>query len=211
MKTALVVGATGLIGKHLTIKLLNSGLYSTVKVIIRKTLQINHPKLEEIIFDFDNFDNSKIKADDIFCCLGTTMKQAGSKANFYKVDFTYPLETAKAGLTNGAQQFLIVTAMGSNSNSLFYYNRVKGDIEQAIEQLGFPTFQIFRPSMLAGEREKARLGEKIGKVVMDFFAFIIPDKYKVIEGEKVAQAMLAFAQKGFTGKLIHESDKFQNL
>ena len=110
MKTALVVGATGLIGKHLTIKLLTNNFYSKVKVLIRKPLNINHPNLEQIIFDFDSLDSSKIIADDIFCCLGTTMKQAGSKAAFYKVDFTYPFAIAKAALENGAKQYLIVTA-----------------------------------------------------------------------------------------------------
>ncbi len=209
MKTALVVGATGLIGKHLTIKLLSSNFYSKIKVLVRKQLDINHPNLEQIIVDFDNLDISKIVADDVFCCLGTTMKQAGSKPAFYKVDFTYPVEIAKAALTNGAKQFLIVTAMGADQQSKFYYNRVKGEVEKALSDLRYPTLLIFRPSMLLGERKEARLGEKIGKIFMNAFSFITPDKYKAIEGEKVANAMMILAQKGIKNKDIFESGTLQ--
>ena len=210
MKTALVVGATGLIGKHLTIKLLTNNFYSKVKVLIRKPLNINHPNLEQIIFDFDSLDPSKIIADDIFCCLGTTMKQAGSKAAFYKVDFTYPFAIAKAALENGAKQYLIVTAMGADEKSIIYYNRVKGEIEKAISDLHYPTLLIFRPSMLLGEREEPRMGEKIGKILMKAINFIIPKRYKAIESEKVANAMLILAQKGIKNKDIFESDTLQS-
>lgn len=211
MKTALVVGASGLIGKHLTIKLLASNYYEKVSVIVRKPLNIIHPKLEQIVMDFDNLDASNIIADDIFCCLGTTMKQAGSKEAFYKVDFTYPLNFAKAGLANGAKQFLVVSSMGADEKSIVYYSRVKGEVEKALSDLHYPTLIIFRPSMLAGERENPRMGEKIGKVVMDFFAPLIPDKYKVIAGEKVAQAMLELAQKGIKNKDIFESGSLQKF
>ena len=211
MKTALVVGASGLIGKHLTHKLLASQYYQKVTIIVRKKLDIEHQKLEQLVMDFDKIDTSKIIADDIFCCLGTTMKQAGSKDAFYKVDFTYPLNFAKAGLANGAKQFLVITAMGADERSWIYYNRVKGEIEKALSDLRFPTLIILRPSMLAGERENPRMGEKIGKIVMDFFAPLIPDNYKVIAGEKVAQAMLELAQKGIKNKDIFESGSLQKF
>ncbi len=211
MKTALVVGASGLIGKHLTQKLLASQYYNKVTIIVRKKLTIEHQKLEQLVMDFDKIDTSKIIADDIFCCLGTTMKQAGSKEAFYNVDFTYPLNFAKAGLANGTKQFLIITAMGADEKSWIYYNRVKGEIEKALSDLRYPTLIILRPSMLAGERENPRLGEKIGKAVMDFFAPLIPDNYKVIAGEKVAQAMLELAQKGIKNKDIFESGSLQKF
>jgi len=211
MKTALVVGASGLIGKHLTHKLLASQYYNKVTIIVRKKLTIEHQKLEQLVMDFDKIDTSKIIADDIFCCLGTTMKQAGSKEAFYNVDFTYPLNFAKAGLANGTKQFLIITAMGADEKSWIYYNRVKGEIEKALSDLRYPTLIILRPSMLAGEREHPRMGEKIGKIVMDFFAPLIPDNYKVIAGEKVAQAMLELAQKGIKNKDIYESGSLQKF
>jgi uncharacterized protein YbjT (DUF2867 family) len=211
MKTALVVGATGLIGKNLTIKLLNSNFYSKVKVLVRKTLDISHQNLEQIIVDFDNLDTSKIIADDVFCCLGTTMTKAGSKEAFYQVDFTYPLAVAKAALANGAKQYLIVTAMGADEKSRFYYNRVKGEIEKALSDLRYPTLIIFRPSMLTGERTESRLGEKFGQIVMNIFNFMIPEKFKAIEGEKVANAMMILAQKGIKNKDIFESGTLQKF
>ncbi|RYU91749.1 oxidoreductase [Emticicia agri] len=209
MKTALIVGATGLIGNHLTQKILNHPSYSTVKVLVRKSLDFQHPKLEQIVIDFDNFNQSLVVADDIFCCLGTTMKQAGSKEAFYKVDFTYPFEIAKAALQNGASQYVIVTAMGADEKSMFYYNRVKGEIEKAISDLHYPALLIFRPSLLLGERKKSRAGEGFATILMKTFNFLIPDNYKAIKGETVANAMLAMAQKGIKGKDIIVSEKMQ--
>lgn len=209
MKTALVVGATGLIGGHLTRKIVNDPSYSTVKVLVRKPLDFQHPKMEQIVVDFDKVDASLVVADDVFCCLGTTMKQAGSKEAFYKVDFTYPLETAKAALQNGATQFLIVTAMGADAKSMFYYNRVKGEIEKALTELNYSTLLIFHPSLLLGERKDARAGEGFAAVVMRALDFLTPLKYKAIKGETVANAMLAYAQKGIKGKQIIDSGTMQ--
>jgi uncharacterized protein YbjT (DUF2867 family) len=210
MKTALVVGSTGLIGNLLTIKLLESKIYEKVKTLVRKPIALQHPDLEQVIIDFDKIDASKIVADDVFCCLGTTMNKAGSKAAFYKVDFEYPLTIAKMALANGAKQYAIVTAMGADQKSMFYYNRVKGDIEKALSELNYPNLMIFRPSMLLGDRGEQRAGESIGKVMMGLFDFMTPKKYKAIQGEKVANAMLQNAQKGLSGKHILESDILQD-
>jgi uncharacterized protein YbjT (DUF2867 family) len=209
MKTALIVGATGLIGGHLTRKILNHPSYSKIKVLVRKPLDFQHPKLEQIIIDFDNFDKSLVVADDVFCCLGTTMKHAGSKEAFYKVDFTYPFEVAKAALQNGAQQYLIVTAMGADAKSLFYYNRVKGEIEKALTDLNYATLLIFRPSLLLGERKDSRAGEGFATIIMNTFNFLIPKRYKAIKGETVANAMLDLAQKEIKGKQTLESGEMQ--
>ena len=211
MKTALVVGATGLIGNHLTHKLVNHPAYSSVKVLVRKPMDFQHPKLEQIVVDFDNLDVALVKADDVFCCLGTTMKQAGSKEAFYKVDFEYPFETALAALQNGAKQFLIVTAMGADAQSMFYYNRVKGEIEQALANLGFPTLIIFQPSLLLGERKESRSGEGIASVLMKGLDFLIPAKYKAIKGETVANAMITLAQRGHKGKRVVTSAEMQSF
>ncbi|MFN8345848.1 MAG: NAD(P)H-binding protein [Spirosomataceae bacterium] len=210
-RTALVIGGTGLVGGTLITQLLASEKYGPVKVLVRKPLDLIHPKLESVIFDFDRPDAAQVKADDIFCCLGTTMKKAGSKEAFYKVDFTYPHEIAKMGLENGATRFAIVTAMGADTKSLFYYNRVKGDIEEALKQLGYETLLIFRPSLLVGQRPESRLGEKIGEQLTAFFKFLIPAKYRAIEAQKVAKAMVAITSSNVKGTLVYESDVMQEF
>ncbi|GAB3695016.1 oxidoreductase [Spirosoma flavus] len=208
-KTALVVGATGLIGDILTHRLVEVPVYEKVKVLVRKSLNWQHPRLQEIVFDFDHPNGLLTQADDIFCCLGTTMKKAGSKAAFRKVDYQYPLDVARLGLANGAQQFAIVTAMGADTSSSFFYNQVKGEVERDLTALNFPTLLVFRPSLLLGNRSESRFGERIGAGFMRLFKPLIPDKYKGIEAEKVANAMLTTMQQELTGKHVFESDKLQ--
>ncbi|MBD2701794.1 oxidoreductase [Spirosoma sp. BT702] len=209
-KTALVVGATGLIGDILTHRLVDAPFYEKVKVLVRKSLNWQHPRLQEIVFDFDHPNGLLTQADDIFCCLGTTMKKAGSKAAFRKVDYQYPLDIARLGLASGARQFAIVTALGADPNSSIYYNKVKGEVERDLTALNYPNLLIFRPSLLLGNRSESRLGERIGAGFMRLFNPLIPDKYKGIEAEKVANAMLITIQQGLTGKHIFESDKLQD-
>ena len=210
-RTALVIGGTGLVGKEVIFKLLASDKYSNIKVLTRKPLDIVHPKLATFVFDFAHPDASLIKADDIFCCLGTTMKKAGSKAAFYQVDYTYPYEIAKLGLFNGAKRFAIITAMGADSKSLFYYNRVKGDIEAALKKLGYETLLIFRPSLLLGHRNEARMGEKIGERLSVFLKPLIPAKYRAIKALQVANAMVTITASNVKGTLVYESDVMQEF
>jgi uncharacterized protein YbjT (DUF2867 family) len=149
------------------------------------------------------------QADDIFCCLGTTMKKAGSKEAFRKVDYQYPMDIARLGLANGAQQFAIVTAMGADTKSTFFYNRVKGEVERDLAALNYPTLLIFRPSLLLGNRGESRLGERLAEGAMRLLSPIIPAKYKGVDGSKVANAMLATMQQGLVGKHVFESDRLQ--
>jgi uncharacterized protein YbjT (DUF2867 family) len=167
--------------------------------------------LEVIIFDFDNIDSSKVVADDVFCCLGTTMKKAGSRSEFYKVDFNYPLQIAKAALSNQAKRFAIVSAMGANSSSLIYYNRVKGEIEGSLKQLNFESLLIFRPSLLVGERNEQRFGEKMGERLSKMLNPLIPAKYQAIEAQKVANAMVLITASNVKGNLVYESDILQEF
>lgn len=210
-KTALVIGATGLIGELLTHRLVDSPFYEKVKVLVRKSLTWQHPHLQEVQFDFDHPNGLLTQADDIFCCLGTTIKKAGSKEAFRKVDYQYPLDIARLSLANGARQFAIVTAVGSNPDSSIFYNRVKGEVERDLTTLNFPTLLIFHPSLLLGNRSENRLGERIGAGVMRLFSPLIPAKYKGIEGDKVARAMLETMQQGLTGKHVFESDVLQEF
>lgn len=214
-KTALVLGATGLIGSFLTHLLVDSPIYTNVKVLARNSLGWQHPRLQEIQFDFEHPNGLLTQADDIFCCLGTTMKKAGSKDAFQKVDYQYPLDIARLSLAHGARQFAIVTSMGADSESSFYYNRVKGEVERDLTSLAFPTLLIFRPSLLLGNRtttgrSETRLGERIAEGAMRLLKPLIPAKYRAIDAAKVANAMFMTTQTSLTGKHIFESDALQN-
>lgn len=212
LKTALVVGATGLIGSQLVELLLSSSRYREVRVLVRKSLNNPHPKLVEVLYNFSQPDATQVVGDDVFCCLGTTIKQAGSKEAFYAVDHEYPLQIARFARQNGAAQYLIVTAMGASPDSAIFYNRVKGEVEKDLRTVGFNALHIFRPSLLLGDREERRLGEKIGEKVMRFFDPIMIGtlkKYRAIDSGKVAQAMLACASQEKTGVFVHESDELQ--
>ena len=210
-KIALVIGGSGLIGKILIQKLLESDRYAKVRILVRSKFSLQHPKLEVIIFNFDAPDMNLIVADDVYCCLGTTMKKAGSKENFYKVDYLYPIQTAEAAFKNGTKRFSIVTSMGADATSVFYYNQVKGEIEEALKRIKFESLFIFRPSLLLGQRPETRLGEKIGEKLAKLFKPIIPSKYKAIEAEKVAKAMLSITTSSIKGIAIYESDVLQEF
>jgi uncharacterized protein YbjT (DUF2867 family) len=213
MRTALIAGSTGLVGKNLLNKLLADTTFTSIITISRKQPEIQHEKLKTIILNFDSLEQyrSELVADDVFCCLGTTMKQAGSKEAFFKVDHDYPLRLAKLSYENGAKQFLLVSALGASKKSSFYYNEVKGKVEEAIAEIGFYAYHIFRPSLLLGPRAETRPGEEAAKRFYSFLNFLIPPKYKGIDAAKVAEGMLYFAKKSIPGKHIHNSEELQSL
>jgi uncharacterized protein YbjT (DUF2867 family) len=213
MKTALIAGSTGLIGKQLLTLLLATNRYDKVVALTRHDLGFTHPKLTELKVDFSILDQyaDKLVADDVFCCLGTIMAKAKTKERFYEVDFTYPLRLAVAAKINGAQQYHLVSALGANKNSSIFYNKVKGEAEEAIANLGFDSFHIFRPSLLLGHREEQRSGEDAAKVFYKYLGFMVPKKYKGIEGRTVARAMLHYASQDQHGKHIHESTEMQQF
>ncbi|NME72625.1 oxidoreductase [Flammeovirga aprica] len=211
-RIALVVGSTGLIGQHLLEKLSKNSNYSQIIALTRKPLNTQHSKVKEIIVDFEQLDAVKIDntIDDAFCCLGTTMRKAGSKEAFYKVDFTYCVNFGKLALQNGAKNFQIISSMGASASSPFYYNKVKGQTEDELANMNFSTLNIFRPSLLLGERTEKRIGEDLGKVLNQIFAPLIPKKYKGIEGKKVADFMMKKAlESDQSGTRVFTSDKMQ--
>ncbi|MGB2742565.1 MAG: hypothetical protein WBC60_18630 [Cognaticolwellia sp.] len=229
-KVALIVGASGLIGQQLLVKLLASATYSKVIALVRSPLTIENPKLEQWQVSFEQLEtelasrqyvdnsmknkagnnNFPTKIDDIFCTLGSTIKKAGSKAAFTEIDYHYPLIIAKYFYNLDASLFAIVTAMSANESSLLFYNQTKGKVESSLSVIGYQHLGIFRPSMLSGERAEYRLGEHIGTIVMNTFAFMIPKKYRVIQAKKVACAMLAYAENPEIGIRIIQSDQLQN-
>ena len=213
MKTALVAGGTGLVGHQLLNILLASSRYDKVKVITRSDIQISNPKLQQIKVDYTKLESYKdeLKADDVFCCLGTTMAKARTKEKFYQVDYTYPFTLANVAKDQQAEQFLLISALGADKHASIYYNRVKGELEEAVSNLKFQSVHIFRPSLLLGPRAESRPAEDAAKIFYKVFWFLIPDKYKAIQSEQVAKAMLHFAEKEQKGIFIHESRELQNI
>ncbi|MCJ8319548.1 MAG: NAD-dependent epimerase/dehydratase family protein [Colwellia sp.] len=203
-KVALLAGASGLVGQQFLALLLDEPTYSRVIVLVRKPLAMSHPKLEQQIIDFSiaNAEQKGLKdlsIDHAFCTLGTTIKRAGSKVAFRQVDQQYAANVAQIAKDSGAQLFGIVTAMSANSDSMFFYNKVKGDIERQLQQMNFQHLAAFRPSMLAGDRNEKRFGEQLGSVLMRVFGFMIPQNYKIIDVKKVAAAMLDYAKNPALG------------
>ena len=199
MKTAIVIGATGLIGKHLTKLLLDDPAYSSVKVFVRRTLNISNPKLEEHVVDFDEISiwKDKITGDELYSAMGTTIIKAGSKEAQYKIDVTYQYEFAKAAVENGVRDYFLVSSSGANVKSKLFYMRIKGELEEKVKLLPFNKIRIFRPSLLLGERSERKFGEKAAerllKIVVPIFPFL--KNQRPIEGEKVAGAMIVSANE----------------
>ncbi|MNI42038.1 hypothetical protein D3C73_963080 [compost metagenome] len=208
-RTALIIGATGLVGNELLHILVQSDAYEHVKVIIRKPLSIKHDKLTQLVVNFDEFYEyeDEFAVHDVFCCLGTTIKKAGSQAAFKKVDFDYPVQAAKLAKNQGARQFLIISAIGANAQSNLFYSRVKGEVEEALKQLQLPSLHIFRPSLLLGNRKEFRFGEKAAAIIIPIFSPLLAgklNKYKPIQAKQVAQAMVQNAIKIRSGEFEYE-------
>ncbi|MEJ8756290.1 oxidoreductase [Pontibacter sp. H259] len=215
-RNALIAGASGLVGSHCLRLLLTSERYSQVISIGRRDLPLIHPKLDQKVIDFNNLKkySSELAADDVFCCLGTTIKKAGSKENFYKVDHTYVVELAKVTAAKNANQFLVVSAMGADAGSMIFYNKVKGEMERDVQQLDFRAVHIFRPSLLLGEREEQRTGEEFASKIMRPLSGLMVGplrKYKPILAEDVAKAMLWAADQRANGVHIYPSDELHGM
>ena len=215
-KTALLLGGSGLTGGHCLNYLLNDAHYKQVTALVRRPLSVEHPKLIQQQVDFNQLNDclADMQINDVYCCLGTTIKKAGSQKAFYEVDFVYPTEIAKLSLANGAEQFLLISALGANLTSSIFYNRVKGEVEEAIGRYGFKGFYIFRPSLLLGKRQERRPAEKFGENFFQWFSFVFKgglQKYKPIESRAVAFAMVEVAKKQPLGKRIFESRRIQAI
>lgn len=238
-RTAIILGASGLVGSEVLSQLLadkdaseevaqspsnspvSSGKepdpgFEKIKIFVRKPIAIKHPKLEQIIVDFDTIGNysDSIKGDVIFCCLGTTIAAAGSKEAFIKVDHTYPLEFAKVAKQNGVENFLLISSVGADKTASNFYLKVKGDIEFALEKLKFESLIIVRPSMLLGDRKESRFAESVGKVFMELFSFVFIGKlkkYKAIQASAVAKAMIRLSKMNIKGSAVFLSGELQQI
>jgi len=215
-KSALLVGASGLVGGHCLQFLLEESSYARVVVLVRKPLSITHDKLIQYVVDFSELDilGEYFTTDDVYCCLGTTIKKAGAQEAFRKVDFDYPIKIAALTQHLGANQFLIVTSLGADPHSRIFYNRVKGEVEEAIGKISFPTINIFRPSLLLGDRTEHRTGEKAGAFIMSGLKYMMVGpfrKYRPIQSRDVAKVMVQIAQKNLKSVNIFESMQIQEI
>ena len=214
-KSALIAGATGLVGSECLDLLIDSDEYEKIVVFSRSSIgeKENHPKIILKKTNFDDLENfSEIgSVDHVFCALGTTIKKAGSKEMFRKVDHDYVVKLAEFGLESGAEHFLFISSVGANPDSSFFYNKVKGETESELSKLNYRAISIFQPSLLLGDRNEQRFGEDISKTLMTTFDFLIPKKYKAIEAKKVAAAMLYSSLQNKPGVHIFESDKIGRM
>lgn len=211
-KRALVVGATGLVGSELIKILLASSEYDTVTAWVRKPTGISNQKLEEKIIDFDMLENCHIDghADDVFCCLGTTIKKAKTRKAFQKVDLEYPLVLGRWAKKKGVSQFLVISAMGADPKSMIFYNKTKGQLEQGLKEIGLKGLHIFRPSLLLGKRNEFRFWESTFTVILRLVPFIFAGplkKYRPIQGRDVADAMYRKAVRGKKGTHVYLSNE----
>ncbi|MDO8423395.1 MAG: NAD(P)H-binding protein [Parvibaculum sp.] len=209
-RTALVAGASGLVGGSLIRQLLASPTYTKVIAITRRELDIDDPKLRQIVIPLDDMESflteAIVRADDAFCALGTTIKVAGSQAAFRKVDHDYVVAFARAAKAAGAARFMLVTAIGASSASKIFYSRVKGEAEEAVAAVGFEALHIFRPGLLLGARGERRAAESL---MMKLSPLLNPlmlgaaTVYRSINAEVVAAAMVAAAGGEARGRQVH--------
>jgi uncharacterized protein YbjT (DUF2867 family) len=192
-RSALVLGTTGLIGSYLVKKLLGSSTYSGVSAWVRRPLQMQHPKLQVKTIDFEKLEQGRVEAEDVYCCLGTTIKQAGSQEAFRRVDYDYPVALARTAARDGAKRLLVVSALGADAGSKIFYNRVKGEMEEAVRTAGVPMAYLFRPSLLSGPRAEPRMGERVGLAIGAALGPLL-GKYRPIHANLVAAAMLKVAE-----------------
>lgn len=203
--TAILAGATGLVGGECLKRLLASEHYSEVVVVTRRKLDTTarNPKLRQAVVEFDRLGDvrDRLRGDHVFCALGTTIRKAGSKQRFREVDLEYPLRLAQLTRKQGATHYSIVSALGASGSSPFFYSRVKGEVEQSLQQMGWPSLAIFRPSVIAGERAEPRPLERVGEQLLR----LAPATWRPVPAADIAAAMVNVALRSSLGVAIVES------
>ena len=206
-RSVMLLGATGLVGGECLRMLMADDTVARVVVLSRSRLPggAESAKLEPYLIDFDHLTSidAHFAVDQIICAMGTTIRQAGSRARFRTVDFLYPITAAHLGREKGVSHFLLVSSAGANASSGIFYNRTKGELEDALLALSYPSITIARPSLLLGKRERPRLGERIAGALM----FAAPARYRPVTASSVAQALVNAARDGGPGLNIIESSE----
>ena len=204
MKTAIILGATGLTGSILLEKLLKDPSFERIKLFSRTSAEKNNPKIEEHLIDLFQLENyaEVFTADVVFCCIGTTKAKTPDKETYRKIDYGIPVAAAKLAKKNGIGTFIVVSALGADENSAVFYNKTKGEMERDVLKQNIQNTYILQPSLITGNRKESRFGENIAGLFMKVFGFLVPKKYKMIKAETIAQAMLVLSKKGYSGKII---------
>ena len=211
-RIALLAGATGLVGRELLPLLLDDSDIEEVVVLARRPLATPHPKLQQGIVAFDQLPNFVLPpVDDFYCCLGTTMREAGSREAFREVDLVYPLTIARMALAAGATRCVFVSAMGADPKSRVFYNQVKGELEEELMRLELRIVYAFRPSLLAGKRPQFRAGERAALAFALPIAWLLPARLRPISAVEVARAMHACGQRAAAGRFVIESEEIRQI
>ena len=215
MKTAIILGATGLTGGKLLELILEDDRYGTVKLFSRSSVGISHPKLEEHLGDLKDMESfaAVFHAEELFCCIGTTKAKTPDREVYKSIDYGLPVRAAKRCKERGVGTFIVISAMGANPKSSIFYNRVKGQMEEAVLAENIPKTHILQPSLIGGKRKEKRWGEWIFKQLMKVanFALVGPlEKYRSIRPETIARSMVWLANHKYEKKRI-ESDDIKRL
>jgi uncharacterized protein YbjT (DUF2867 family) len=215
-KKVIIAGASGLIGSKLLNILLLKPDYDEILVLVRKELAVKHNKLIQLIVDYDELDRYKkaITGHALFCCLGSTRKKTPDLTEYRKIDHDYPLKLAELAKENGIAQYHLVSAIGANAKSSNFYSKMKGETENDIKHIGLRCLHIYRPSLLTGNREESRVGERIAIWLMQVInPFLVGNlkKYGSIPAAIVALAMFKESTQNSDGTFIHPSDKIRIL
>ena len=206
-KTAIILGASGLTGGFVLQKLIEDERYDTIKLFSRSKIEGLPDKVQQFIGDLLELNQFKtdFTADDVFCCIGTTAKKTPDKTLYKKIDFGIPVAAAKLSKENNISTFLVISAMGANKNSTVFYNKTKGEMENSVLKQQIKNTYVLRPSLIGGDRQETRLLEKIGLVI---FKVIQPlfigklKKYKIVNAETIAQAMIGLANTKYSEVII---------
>ncbi len=198
MKKAIVIGSTGMVGTQLIKLLIENEEYSEIVSLVRRSGGVKHPKLKEEIINFDKPEEWKnlVTGDVLFSTLGTTIAQAKTKENQFKIDYTYQFTVAEVAAKNGVSNYVLVSSAGASSKSAVFYSKMKGELEDAVQKLPFEIISILRPGQLDGNRTEKRVGEKIGLAVMYFLnKGGLFKRFRPIVAVQVAKAMINAASK----------------
>ena len=215
MKTALLFGASGLVGNHLLNQLISNNNYSKIKLFVRTSIDISDPKIEIIQTDFNNLENHRedIKGDDCFFCIGTTKQNSPDKSEYRRVELEVPKQIAQIAKSNSVNSFVFVSSGYADPKSSGDYLKFKGEVEEELKRLNFPKLGIMRPSFLLGDRKEKRVGEKIGIFVFKLLSplFLGPlKKMKPIHSATVAKGMIAIIQND-SSQTIFESNEISEI